>query len=914
MRRFAVLSLLFGFACGEPPPADHPSGALEFEPTRLAFGALAVGARSERTIEVRNVGFGEASLISREIPKGFWIEPTYLRVPAKETRALRVGFSPAEAGAHGGVLRLHHGDSSISLEVSGEGVIDPLGLPAELDFGEVAVGDELAVPLHLENRTDAPLAPGIRIAAGEGIQVEEGDPTIEPRSVVVRTIGWKPTRPGPLAGLLEVRPCEGCRPVRVALRGTGVSHQVLLEPASFDFGWVMPGIDSDRVLTVRNRSATAVEAIFVLEGGRNAFSVPGEAREILAPGEAREFVVRFSPSAVGPYEATLWVESGKGHRLGGVDLRGMGGDPGLRADPPSLDFGTVWVTRSEFQAVRIPRTSLPIVVLGAAVEGADAAAFSVRGARLPADLLLAPLGLEVGFHPQSGGGHRADLVLTLDRPPGELRVPLRGEAILPDACELAVLAEEIFFGLVPRNGTTHAELNLRNDGTTPCHIRELRVEGRDADLFVLESPPAWIGPGEEAPVVLRVDTGNQTLGRADARLVLRYGDPRALQVREIPIVLSISSTLSSLPEPLVFSETPVDRALVQTVAFRLAVSSQRIRLGFAEGSSPAFRIPASQPDDWVHDCSGFCWVEVRVAFVPREEGPHAGWLEVRIGQNDVPFRVRLEAEAGAPCDGCDWPEPDCGGGPFTAPVDVDLSFQAEDSLECNWAVEGGHPSGLAVVQTPGFRMEKASPTACAGVVRFGSAGAWKLSNLRVRPDGRAAHCETTAEALAPEGLWIEMQALSPMEDLRLGLLPGGDAADETSWFGGAACLGPERKRPPACDWGEPGPQGDLAHGWPSYADLDSADILDFPYRVHLPEPELGVPYHVATWGRPASGVAPFGKLRMRLYCGGSFVTEVERRLAPWDGLLVHGSVAFTDGQSCSFVPDGQTPIPFSPSP
>lgn len=236
---------------------------------------------------------------------------------------------------------------------------------------------------------------------------------------------------------------SGCR---CSEKTTTIPPSLGVDPASLDFGTVKQGGVATLELRLSAQSRAAVElSALRLEGAEaGAFSLGAQPARIEALG-TRTLEVRFAPAELRGYQASLVIESDDAERaMVTVAVKGEGAKPSISVtpdcpatrgcmgsvtvSPPAIDFGPEPLRRLlPLDAARLPAVSIAnlgpvdLVLTRLAVEGADAAAFTLQGnATLPAGgLVLAPMQsvrVPIRFEPSSDlqQSYRAQLAIDSD--------------------------------------------------------------------------------------------------------------------------------------------------------------------------------------------------------------------------------------------------------------------------------------------------------------------------------------------------------------------------------------------------------------------------------------------------------------------------------------------------------------------
>lgn len=196
-----------------------------------------------------------------------------------------------------------------------------------------------------------------------------------------------------------------------------------------------------------------------------------------------------------------------------------------------------------------------------------------------------------------------------------------------------------------------------------------------------------------------------------------------------------------------------------------------------------------------------------------------------------------------------------------------------------------------------------SPTTCIGTFLPYMVGDYTLGNLRVRPDGRAAYCESTIHAAPRNGLWVEA-IFSDFPDFSLDLRAlsgeGGEPGLRSSWFEKPfACPNYATLTSISCPWGQPGSEDDavlLGRTWgpPSQ-------------RLHVERPSDAHPYHLGAFA--SDGDSPLS-VDFRIFCDGALVAQPSIKFPrSASDFIVAGSIQFSPQGGCAFTPDGVTSWP-----
>lgn len=875
----------------------------------IDFGVVATGMAARHELRIENRGKGTVHLEAVELPEGFALERQRLSLQARESVALQVEFLPRQEQTYEGWVGFGIAGSQeeVGVEVRGEGRSAPVEVEDTLDFGGVFLSRSKSLTLDLRNSTDRPLELEVTVEGDAGYSVSPSALAMPPRGMGSLEVVFFPRERGPAAASLLVKPCPRCEETRVSLRGSGLLARLVAVPDPLDFGLVPLGLVGRRALTVRSASDGPISlgAVSWASGSTGWFSVEEEPLEAkpLEPGEEVDLMVTFTPDADGRYRDILTLRDVDGHELLEVEVRGEEGGPRLSLSPPRLDFGIQPRGRGLTSTVTVENVGAPgqAWMRGAWLEGEGEEAFSVALPGVPIDVGQAPVEVEVSLDPVAVGRWEAALVLETDlAAQAELRLPVSADVIDPTPCNLVADRAELRFGRVPSGYDGVRWVTVRNEGGQPCLVWGVHVLHADEaehfrldlsleDVFTLEAQESLELPirfdAREAPVRAHVE----------AELVIPHG-----RVEDPALVLPLNGMRMSWdwhtpPTPPSFEATPVGRATVAEAIVPFPCSRTIFNFAMAAESSHAFQLPASQSRSMTCGGGDSEEIRIRIAFLPEREGLHKGQLELRDSRGN-PIFLDFEAMAIPACDDCDWPEAHCLED-TTLHVREQLQIHDDWPHECGWGIMrppslpgfeegvGGHHLGWRY----GLLLDglHEPSTVCTGTFLSNIAATHPLGNSRVRPDGRAAYCESTIQVLPPDGLWVEVFGAGEMGGLYALRGMGGDPTEESSWLDGTFVCPTRETTGDPCPWGDPGPvvhRGERA--------------------IQVEGPEVGEPYHLGL--RIYQPV----DLGIRVYCGGQLAHEGTMSLEATEwALVVLGSAHFDTPTSCTFTSDGVTSFP-----
>ncbi|WP_322752363.1 choice-of-anchor D domain-containing protein [Frankia sp. Cas3] len=261
----------------------------------------------------------------------------------------------------------------------------------------------------------------------------------------------------------------------------------VLYGSATDFGKVPVGVSATATAQVTARVPLTVSAIST--SAPFAATLP-TLPVTLAAGATLSVPVTFTPTAPVATDVSLTFTTDTG--LASIDLRGIGTQAGLGADPPSLAFDRLSTGGSSALSVNIVNTGTAATTITGATLPGDP--FAVSG--LPAPGTTIPAGgsvtASVTFAPTTAGTFAATLTVT--SADGPVSVALSGSAVT-GAPKMTISPMSLDFGQVPQGQARTATFDVRNDGNLPLTITKAKAPVGDfASTQISEG--LTLAPGE----------------------------------------------------------------------------------------------------------------------------------------------------------------------------------------------------------------------------------------------------------------------------------------------------------------------------------------------------------------------------------------------------------------------------------
>lgn len=297
-----------------------------------------------------------------------------------------------------------------------------------------------------------------------------------------------------------------------------------------DFGARTVGDQAEGALPLRNAGTAPLQ--FQAEPVGAPFAVETTGPTLLRPGDRGQLRWAFRPTAAGTFSSVTRVVSSEGEVT--VRLAGVGFEPSVACEPPSVDFGSIWRGQTlHRETVCVNTAAHPWSLAPGTIEGLDADLFRIDPVSPEA---VAPGGswrIRVTVVASRVGLYSAALPLasTTGRPAGKIYLGATAETRAL-ACGPAV----VDFGFVAPGSVGHRELVCLNRSPVPIHITELALDASSDQRFSwLPGAPIVVPPADEAgagraTIDLAYAPGPDGGRRHTGRLVISNDEPSTPQL------------------------------------------------------------------------------------------------------------------------------------------------------------------------------------------------------------------------------------------------------------------------------------------------------------------------------------------------------------------------------------------------
>lgn len=443
--------------------------------------------------------------------------------------------------------------------------------PAEVDFGDVAVGLQHRVELELRNPGTVPL--DVKTTLDEGLGEEftlESIPDQLPAGGrTTATLSFAPTSPGLREGKIIFETDSPDAPtLEVPVKGRGVPPALVANPTVLDFGRVVVGKTASATVTLTNSADFQLEVVRAQLEASAEFAA-NLTRQFLDPGQRLDLVVTYTPGDLGVDEGRIVVidNSPRAESLG-IIIRGEGVDSDIEVDPVELTFSQLYAGQTQTQSFHIrnigDRPHEVSEVLFASNRGMSAGEFELDPVTAPAGpFTLAPgqsRQVDVLYNPTDAGMDTDAIRVVSTGLTLPISVTLNASADAAPTPRIQVMPASLAFGQVEVSQPRPLDVTVTNAGTADLHLtQDISIDPPTAP-FALQNQPA--NGHTYAPMdntTFQVIFTPSQVGTTSAELVIASDDPATPEVR-VPIGgEGINTQVAALfvsPTPLDFGQVP----------------------------------------------------------------------------------------------------------------------------------------------------------------------------------------------------------------------------------------------------------------------------------------------------------------------------------------------------------------------
>ncbi len=482
--------------------APNAPSTLSLSATSLNFGNVLTTGSSTQNLTLSNNGQSDIHVSQiGATGSGYSVSgvATPVTVPAGQSTALQVKFSPVAAGAATGSVAItsdaQNATANVTLNGTGMAANYTMSLsPSNVAFGNVTAGSSAAQNVIVSNTGNSSVVVTNVAVSGAGVSVTgvKLPVTIAPSQSVTVSVKYAPTTGGATSGSLTVTNSEGVNAV-AAISGTGVQAGLSVSPANLSFGSVGTGKSASQMIQLKN-SGLANLTITQATASGTGFSVSGITLPLtLTPGQSASFSAQYAPQTVGNATGSILIVSNAPNSPASIALSGSGVQAGLSVTPGSLSFGSVGTGKSATQTIQLTNSgSASLTVSQVAATGTG---FSVGGITLP--LAIAPgqsASFSAQYAPQAVGNATGSVSIVSNAPNSPATVALSGSGV---QAGLSVTPGSLSFGSVGTGKSATQTIQLTNSGSASLTVSQVAATGTGFSVGGITLPLA-IAPGQSA--------------------------------------------------------------------------------------------------------------------------------------------------------------------------------------------------------------------------------------------------------------------------------------------------------------------------------------------------------------------------------------------------------------------------------
>jgi hypothetical protein len=385
-----------------------------------------------------------------------------------------------------------------------------------VDFGQVAVGDQLQTELSLTDNgnsplqvlsVDAPNDPQFTVSLAPATGIQAGSSVRIPCS-------FKPFGAGPKSATMRIHTDSQAIPVvTLTLQGVGVLVKLQVEPQTLDFGTVVIHSSVTLSVTLTNRSAlnlTVTESAIEGSGAALFAYVPITAAAStlsLQAGGSQSITFSYQPAIPSTLDAAyITLTPSIGPQIL-VTLRAVAVETGLSIIPSPMDFNFVQPGQVSTQTLRIKNIgNQGIDVTQVSITNPGGGAFAIpSGSLTNATPLLAghELDVPVQFVPTGEALYAGEISVVSNDNLAQVAVPLQG---FGGGAAISCTPPALDFGLVAAGiGSTQSVLctntgtNVTNHPEAGLLISKLPITSAAFNAAIASgTPPGYLRAGETA--------------------------------------------------------------------------------------------------------------------------------------------------------------------------------------------------------------------------------------------------------------------------------------------------------------------------------------------------------------------------------------------------------------------------------
>ncbi|HET7788010.1 MAG TPA: choice-of-anchor D domain-containing protein, partial [Myxococcales bacterium] len=529
--------------------------------------------------------------------------------------------------------------------------------PANLDFGDVALGKEATHPVTLHNDGIVPMTVEANTVFPDATFEVAGLPvTLGVGETAALRVRYQPVALGSHEQKLELV-TDAPSDMPVDLRGHAVRGLAQLSGDSFDFGDVVVNETATQDLQLVNNDGHAETSVVIdPPASPSAFAVKPPGEQALSAEQSMVVTLQFRPDRLGDFASAVMVTPCPTCSPRPIQLTGRGVDRLLLVRPESIDFGNLKLGAGASQPFTVTNLSKsPVAIESLSPSGSPELTAALDSAT------AFPLTLQPGqtvagtarFRPRTLGAQSTQVTLAAsDGGPGLLALAGLGMGPVLLPTPKALFVGPAALGTTRNSGITITNVGLDPKNDSPLVLSDVRIDGNDGSWAVRVDSMNVGEPGSSTQAHIAFTP--QATGLSRATLVLESNDGLHPHV-EVPLAATgrdlLPCTLQVQPgDPVdfglqkLFAPAVQGFELVNTTADDCIVGEPAIVSGGPQFRWPGGIVPAGRTLPPGHRMS------VRVAFVADQARTYSGAVQFYVSNKAAPaMTVNLVGAGDSSC-------------------------------------------------------------------------------------------------------------------------------------------------------------------------------------------------------------------------------------------------------------------------
>ena len=541
---------------------------LSVSPATWNFGNVTVNQKVSQNVKLTNTGNSNVVINMANVSgNAFGISGLALPMTLSAGQAVTFSaqFAPTATGAASGSISFTDNapNSPQTLTMSGMGVATSSTLgasPANVSFGNVAVGSNSQQTVTLTNTGNASATISSLVATGSGFTVTGlATPlTIGANQSASFTAQFAPTTTGAASGSITVSSSANNSTLSIPVSGSGTQGSLTANPLTVGFGNVNVGTSGTSPITLTNSGSASISISQASVSG-TGFSINGIATPMtLGAGQSTSFTAKFSPTAAGNSVGSISIVSNSPTSPLVVSLTGAGvaSQPQITINPTNINFGSESVGSSMSQTVSVSNpgnAALTVTQLTASGPG-----YSVNGPTMPMTIKAgSSTSFSAVFAPTSAGAANGTISVVNNAGPAAT-ITMSGTGT---ASQLGASPAAVAFGSVLTGSSGSQTVTLTNSGTASLTISQATASGTGFSISGIAAP-LTINAGQMATFTAQF--APTTAGNATGTVTVVSNAPNS------PLTIALTGTgtqpqIAATPSTAAFGNVSTGTSNTQTI-------------------------------------------------------------------------------------------------------------------------------------------------------------------------------------------------------------------------------------------------------------------------------------------------------------------------------------------------------------